>query len=45
MASGNCQQIARQGARLCGPTGVALDSRGGFQTRPYINGRGGGTRG
>ncbi len=35
----------RKGARLCAPTGVALDSRGGFQTRPYINGRGGGTRG
>ena len=30
-----------QGRTAVRPYGVALDSRGGFQTRPYINGRGG----
>ena len=35
--SADCES-GRKGARLCAPTGVALDSRGGFETRPYIAG-------
>ena len=34
--SADCE-AGRKGARLCAPTGVALDSRGGFETRPYEN--------